>query len=337
MSKDSRHDGKERNGVIRFDLGSNETAPGQKAETVSSGIHKEPEGDGVSASVHGAEVVSPLCFMSLGSGSSGNCAYLGTRDEGVLIDAGVRYDLLMPKLESNGVKPEMLKGIILTHDHTDHIRAVYKILRLHKHMRFYCTPRLLHALMRHHSVSSKLKDYHVSIWKEIPFQLAGFTITAFETSHDAVDNMGFMLTRDGQNFVVATDMGRVTPRARHYMAQANYLMIESNYDLAMLHNGRYPAYLKARIYGDKGHLDNTLAAETVADIYGKHLKWVLLCHLSNDNNTPEIALTTMERALKSCGATVGDGSYDVDQRDRDIQLVALPRYDASPWFTLTEP
>ncbi|MBO7609858.1 MAG: MBL fold metallo-hydrolase [Muribaculaceae bacterium] len=273
-------------------------------------------------------------FMSFGSGSSGNCAYLGTFTSGILIDAGIDIDHVFDVLKLNGIFPYAVKGIILTHDHQDHVRYVYSYLRNNKHLRVYCTPKLLNGLLRRHNISRKLREYHEPIYKEIPFHLAGMTITAFETSHDGTDNMGFNIEIGNCNFVVATDMGIITPRAEYYMSKANHLMIESNYDSSMLTNGTYPEYLKSRVRGERGHLDNVVATRFVTDHYHEGLRNVFLCHLSNDNNRPEIACHTMTQALLERGVTVGDASNSPDQRNRDIQLYALPRFKASPLFVL---
>ncbi|MBR5029619.1 MAG: MBL fold metallo-hydrolase, partial [Muribaculaceae bacterium] len=180
---------------------------------------------------------SGVQFVSFGSGSSGNCAYLGTVNSGVLIDAGVDPEHVYHDLAANGIGINKVKGIVLTHDHADHIRYAFKLVKENKHLRIYCTPRLMGGLLRHHNVSSRIKDYQVSIFKEIPFYLAGMRFTAFETSHDAIDNMGFSVEIGDKTFVVATDMGIISERASHYMRQANFLMIESNYDRRMLDNG----------------------------------------------------------------------------------------------------
>lgn len=281
-----------------------------------------------------AEQWSGVQFVSFGSGSSGNCAYLGTVHSGVLIDAGVDPEHVYRDLAANGIGINKVKGIVLTHDHADHIRYAFKLVKENKHLRIYCTPRLMAGLLRHHNVSRRIKDYQVSIFKEIPFYLAGMKFTAFETSHDAIDNMGFSIEIGENTFVVATDMGLISERASYYMSKANFLMIESNYDRKMLDNGRYPEYLKARVRGDKGHLDNMVAAEYVANNYHEGLKWVFLCHLSNDNNTPEIALNAMSAALQKIGLSVGDGTNSLESRYRDVQVYALPRYDTSLWFVL---
>lgn len=277
---------------------------------------------------------SGVQFVSFGSGSSGNCSFLGNGNGGVLIDAGVDPDHVYRDLEANGIDISDVKGIVLTHDHADHIRYAYRIVRQHKHMRIYCTPRLMGGMLRHHNVSRRIKDYQVSIFKEIPFFLAGMKFTAFETSHDAIDNMGFSINIGDKTFVVATDMGVITERAEHYMREANFLMIESNYDRQMLDQGRYPEYLKARVRGEKGHLDNQVAAQFVASHYHDGLDWVFLCHLSNDNNTPDVALKAMSQALEARGLSVGDGSNAPSEQDKDVQVYVLPRYDSSQWFVL---
>lgn len=281
------------------------------------------------------ELGTGLAFISLGSGSSGNCSYIGTTQSGVLIDAGVDPQNVFDELRRNGISRDAVKGVVLTHDHQDHVRYVYKIVRdYNKQARIYCTMRLMNGMLRRHNISRRVKDYQVPIWLETPFKLCGMEFTAFETSHDGTDNMGFSIQMGNQNFVLATDMGVITPRAEYYMEQAHYLMIESNYDRTMLDTGRYPEFLKARVRGPKGHLDNEVAAQFVAQHYHSGLKWLFLCHLSNDNNTPEQALRTMRSALEQRGLTVGDASNAPDQRTRDVQLYALPRYDASPFFIL---
>ncbi|MGN0213263.1 MAG: MBL fold metallo-hydrolase [Muribaculaceae bacterium] len=277
-----------------------------------------------------------LRFMSFGSGSSGNCAYFGNDDGGVLIDAGVDIKFVFESLRKNGITSDKVKGILLTHDHGDHVRYAYNIVRRNSHIRLYCTPRLMNGLLRRHSVSRRIKDYQENVFKEIPFKIADFTITAFDTSHDGTDNMGFMIETDGQKFVVAPDMGVINARTAFYCKEANYLMLESNYDSRMLDEGSYPEYLKQRIRKETGHLDNKAAARFVAENYSEKLKYLFLCHLSNDNNTPEIALATMRAALEARGVTVGDCSNSLEMRDCALQLFALPRYDCSPLFVLTD-
>lgn len=276
---------------------------------------------------------SRLLFMSIGSGSSGNCAYIGDYEKGVLIDAGVDMKQVIDSLKANGIAISAVKGICLTHDHGDHIKGAYKLMSKHRHILLYCTPKTLSGIFRRHNVSRRIKDYHKPIYRETPFDLAGFKITAFDVSHDGTDNMGFLFEKDEHRFAVATDLGCVTDRVDYYMRQADYIMLESNYDRQLLVEGSYPEYLKARILANTGHLDNEDAARFVADIYTPQLKHVFLCHLSNDNNVPEIAVEKMTTALQQThNIKVGDGSESIDSRQSDIQITPLPRYDASRLF-----
>ncbi len=282
-----------------------------------------------------------LLFVSFGSGSSGNCAYIGAPGgRGVLVDAGVDPRKVLPALEANGLDIKKISGIILTHDHSDHVRYAYSLLRNNKHMLLYCTPRTLTGILRRSSLSRRIKDYHKPIYKEFAFEAAGLTITPFETSHDGTDNVGFDIDTGTRHFVVLTDTGYLTERAGHYIRMANYLMIESNYDVDMLHNGTYPPYLQARIESDQGHLDNrqaAAAAATVAVPHAEaHLSHVFLCHLSHDNNTPETAVSVMREALAGAGRNViaADRAVMPAPDTSDVLLAALPRFESSPLYVL---
>lgn len=279
--------------------------------------------------------INKLSFISFGSGSSGNCAYIGDSETGLLIDAGVDFSTVVSELRRNGIGMDRIKGILLTHDHSDHVRFVYAFVRKYRHIGVYCTPRTLNGLLRRHSISNRIKDYHHPIYKEHPFKIGSFEILAFEVLHDGTDNAGFYITRGNHHMTVATDLGCISERADYYMRQANYLMIEANYDQGMLATGPYAEYLKARIRSDNGHLDNAVAAEYLARIYTPQLRQIFLCHLSKDNNQPEIALRTVENALLSAGVKqVGDGSETPYARMAPVQLRALPRFESTGLITL---
>lgn len=275
-----------------------------------------------------------LKFISLGSGSSGNCAYIGDNEGGILIDAGVDNNIVVKELAQNGIKMDMVKAICITHDHGDHIRFAYSIVRRYRHIGIYCTPRTLNGIMRRHNISRRFKDYHRPIYQENPFSIDNFKITAFEVSHDGTENMGFFIENGNHRFAIATDLGCITPRVDFYMRQAQYIMIESNYDKEMLITGKYAEYLKARILADKGHLDNEVTARYIAEIYSPKLTHVFLCHLSNDNNTPNIALSTVSKPLFDRGIKIGDGTESAISNDADIQIATLPRHESSILYIL---
>jgi hypothetical protein len=274
-----------------------------------------------------------LNYISFGSGSSGNACYVGTDRGGVVVDAGIPAEDIEKALRANGIPMRNVRGLLLTHDHSDHVRYSYNLLRTHRHLSLFCTPRVLNGLLRRHSISKRIKEYHVPIFKEIPFKVGELEITAFDVPHDGSDNMGFSIEFADHRFVLATDLGAVTDRARYYMSRANYLVIEANYDETMLRNGRYPEYLKARIRTERGHLDNVDTAAFLSEIVNPELRYVFLCHLSQDNNTPEIALKTVRDALEARGVKVGSTDDTIFDRQTDLRLMALPRFDATRRFT----
>ena len=169
---------------------------------------------------------STLHFISFGSGSSGNCSYLGSADEGILVDAGIEPKQVVDTLKYNNIPASAIKGIFLTHDHGDHVRYVYTLTRMLR-TSIYCTPRVLSGILRKHSISRRVKDYHKPIYKEIPVKLAGLEITAFDVPHDGSCNSGYNISMGNTNFVIATDMGEIIPGAQRYMNEADFLMIES--------------------------------------------------------------------------------------------------------------
>ena len=258
--------------------------------------------------------------MSFGSGSSGNCSYIGDRSGGFLIDAGVDAKKVISSLHDNGISPDKIYGIILTHDHHDHISQAYALLRNHRNIRLFCTPRTLSGILRRHNISRRIRDYHTPIYKEHPFKLGNFELTPFEVMHDGADNAGYFITHGERSIAVATDLGCISPRVDHYMRLADTIVIESNYDLHMLMTGTYPEYLKARILAENGHLDNRVSAQFIADIYTPRLRNLYLCHLSHDNNLPRIAVDTFTEVL----ADIAPG----------LTPIPLPRYTSTPLYTL---
>lgn len=170
----------------------------------------------------------------------------------------------------------------------------------------------------------KLNGSAKIIEKETSLRLGHYHITSFEVPHDGTDNVGYAIEVGGKLFVIATDIGEITPTAARYICKANYLVLEANYDEEMLRMGPYPPYLKERIAGKRGHLSNTSAANFLAEHITEELKHVWLCHLSKDNNHPELAYKTIEYRLKSIGITIG----------KDIELTVLKRTTPSELYSL---
>lgn len=298
-------------------------------------LPEEEEGGELAAlDREGLQVSEAVRFMSFGSGSSGNCSYVGTLSCGMLIDAGVDNNRVVSELAANSIDPATIQGILLTHDHGDHVRYAYAILRRYKHMRLFATPKAMTGLLRRHNMSRRIKDYHAPIYKEFPFKIGPFTVTAFETSHDGTDNAGFHIEGCGTSFVVATDTGTMTARADHYIRRARHLMIETNYDAEMLRTGRYPVYLKARIASTSGHMDNADTARYLAAVTpAAGFRRIFLCHLSQDNNTPQKALSAVRHALEEAGVDIAP-SATAPAHDMRLHIAVLPRLESFPLTVL---
>jgi phosphoribosyl 1,2-cyclic phosphodiesterase len=275
----------------------------------------------------------PIYYMSFGSGSSGNCSYIGDQRSGFLVDAGVDAAKVEEALAANGIAMTAVKGICITHDHGDHVRYLYTLLRNHRHMLLYCTPKVLNGLLRRHSISRRIKDYHRAIYKEFEFKIGNFVLTPFDVLHDGTDNCGFHISHGASSMAIVTDLGSISERVEHYLSAVDFLVLESNYDPIMLKLGSYPDYLKARITNGHGHLSNPQSAEFLARIYSPRLRYLFLCHLSADNNTADLALEAHRKAMAEAHPEVRIGE---DDRENlwDMHLMALPRYDATRLFTL---
>ena len=253
-------------------------------------------------------------FLSLASGSSGNCYFLGTEQYGILIDAGIGVRTIRKVLKEYGLSLSMIRAVLVTHDHADHIKAVGYLGEKHG-IPVYSTPEIHRGINKSYCMTEKLSTSVRYLYKDTPFMLDDFRITAFEVPHDGTDNVGYCIEVDGKVFSFLTDLGCITPIAAQYILKANYLVIEANYDEEMLKMGPYPFYLKQRIAGPNGHMCNRDTAEFLAENMHEQLAHVWLCHLSKDNNHPELAYKTVELILRSKGVLVG----------KDVQLTALKR------------
>lgn len=243
-------------------------------------------------------------LISLSSGSSGNCYYLGTSSYGILIDAGIGMRTIKKYLREYGVAMETIVAVLVTHDHADHIKSLGGFGNKMS-IPIYATETVHFGIERSHYVTESLGNSRRFVEKEKTFQIKDFQITAFEILHDSIENVGYQIKFEGHTLVLATDVGCITDTLSHYASTANHLIIESNYDEEMLENGRYPSYLKKRITSGMGHLSNKITAQFLSTIYENKLDEIWLCHLSQDNNHPELAYKTIEIALAQNGVKVG--------------------------------
>ena len=262
-----------------------------------------------------------LNFCSLSSGSSGNCYYLGNEFHGILIDAGISASSIRKFLRDMDISMQTIMGVLISHNHTDHIRGLEVLTRKNKLPAF-----TTHAIWR--SILSPQKNISRDCIREIglqqKFHLAGFDIEAFPVCHDAPETIGFHICAGDKKITIATDLGHICQTAAPYIKEANLLVIESNYDEQMLMNGRYPYYLKKRIQSDHGHLGNLQTSVFLADIINDNLSHICLAHLSKNNNTPEKALQTLQQTFSEKGISLnGKHRISVLKRNSPTGMIRL--------------
>jgi len=262
--------------------------------------------------------MSKLFFLSLASGSNGNCYYIGTSAYGILVDAGIGVRLTKKILKENGINFDTIQAILVTHDHADHIKSVGGLGEA-LGIPVYATEKVHDGIRRSRFVEEVLTQCRRVVEKEVSFPIRDFKITAFEVPHDSSDNVGYSIEYKDQTFVILTDAGHITETIRAHVCNANHLVIETNYDEEMLKSGSYPAFLKERVSSSTGHLSNRNAADFIASIFSPRLKNIWLCHLSRDNNHPELAYKTVEYRLLQEGIKVG----------KDVSLATLKRMTPS--------
>lgn len=245
-----------------------------------------------------------LRFQSFGSGSSGNCYFIGNASSGILIDAGISVRTIRKHLRNIGLDFENLWGVFVTHDHADHIKAVGPIGEKHL-VPIYSTRQVHEGIQRSYCVTEKLYSSRKFIEKHETIEVGEFRITSFPVSHDSTDSVGYTVEYKEKRFTFATDLGFVSEEVAFHLAQADFMVLEANYDEEMLINGHYPAHLKNRIIAQTGHLGNDQAGKFLAENYNERLQHIFLCHLSKENNSPEMAFNTIEKHLKSKEIIVG--------------------------------
>lgn len=251
------------------------------------------------------EPLSPK-FLSLSSGSSGNCYFLGRfrgREcvDGILIDAGVSLRRLKAVFADEGISLDCIRAVLVTHDHMDHIRSLASYCKkLHKPV---CTSRVIsEALCGKSYCLSGLGVTPRVLEEDVSNEVAGFGVRYFIVPHDATQTVGYYievpLEDSLHRFFIMTDAGRVTDEAVRFASMAETVVFESNYDVDMLLAGPYTAQLKQRIMDGNGHLSNDECASALKRFCHSGLRNLFLCHLSENNNTPRRSYETVAAALE---------------------------------------
>ncbi len=262
-----------------------------------------------------------LCTIA--SGSSGNCTYINSHETHILVDIGISGKKVVQALTEIEVSPQDIQAIFITHEHGDHIKGVGIFSRKYN-TPIYATQKTW-TMLDNNNLIGKVESYNKKIiTPNIPIILGKLSIKAYPITHDAVEPVGYIFTRDNKKIAILTDVGCINSTIIQELSNCNGIMLEFNHDKNMLEVGNYPYPLKKRILGSYGHLSNDTAAKTLAHIYHKNMQWAVLAHLSSDNNIPDLAYLTAKNTLQENGIIIG----------KDLDLYIANKNSALPLLNI---
>lgn len=244
-----------------------------------------------------------LQFSVLASGSTGNALYVETKEHAFLVDAGLSGKQMDQLCKQIGRDLKNLTGILVTHEHTDHVKGVGILARKYN-LPIYANEKTWHAMER--SIGQISLEQKFTFKMESVESFGGLDIESFGVSHDAVEPMFYIFHYEGKKLAVITDTGYVSDRMKGKINNADVFVFESNHDVEMLRMGKYPWNTKRRILSDVGHVSNEDAALAMSDVIGDQTKRIYLAHLSKDNNMKELARMSVTQTLQTQGIIVGE-------------------------------
>lgn len=230
-----------------------------------------------------------VCVLS--SGSKGNSCFIETNESKILIDLGTTTSYVVNELDKIGVKPRDINAILVTHIHKDHINGLSTFIKKYDPL-IYVTNKLLMLL------EEEIGSFRYELYQDNSAIINDLRINLIRTSHDAGEQMGFILKDNKSSMVYITDTGYLNSKYFDLLSNKDLYVLESNHDVLMLKNGPYPYFLQQRVLGDKGHLSNEQCSNYLCKFIGDNTKTIVLAHLSEKNNTEEKALETLNNKLK---------------------------------------
>jgi phosphoribosyl 1,2-cyclic phosphodiesterase len=256
-------------------------------------------------------------FRALASGSSGNAYLLRTDRSTLLFEAGLAFPALYKHLLAEGINPAELSAVFISHEHRDHCQSAGDLTARYG-TPIYANEKVLRATGLHSEKAAAILD----VGK--PQRFGDVEVMSFGVFHDAVCPVGFVVRIGERTITLATDLGTPNQDVLDAVSQADLVVLESNHDHEMLRNSRYPTHLRRRVAGPNGHLSNTQAAGILVNQVKHEGVDVWLAHLSKENNTPALAVRTVQRSLKAVG--LGSVGVAVAQRDKpSVRWNGLPR------------
>ena len=261
-----------------------------------------------------------LKYCSIGSGSSGNCHYIGYKDTNILVDAGLSGKRITTGLDDINVDMENIKGIFITHEHSDHVQGLGTFAKKFN-LPVFVNQKTLDAMPKQ---KEKISEKNINIFKiEEKFEIGDLKIKPFSIPHDAANPCGFNIFKDNKKISIATDIGHMTRGILKNLEDSIFIMLESNYDPDVLMYSKYPYPLKSRIAGPNGHLSNELAGKTISHLLNSGLQQAILGHLSKQSNFPELAYKTVVDELMSTNYDENSLKLSVASRDMPGNIVKI--------------
>lgn len=259
-----------------------------------------------------------LC--SIASGSSGNCVYVGSEATHLLVDAGISGKRTESGLRELGLTLGDIDGILVTHEHSDHISGLGVIARKYG-IPIYATAGTLGAIRLSGSLGGLEDELFHEVREDRKFTIKDLTVNPMHISHDAAQPVGYRISYGNKRVAVCTDLGAYNDYTVECLKGMDALLLEANHDVNMLQVGPYPYYLKQRILGDRGHLSNENSGRLLCRILHDGLKAVFLGHLSKENNLPELAFESVRMEIN-----MGDNPY----RAGDFDIRVARRSEVTP-------
>ncbi|MCI8835849.1 MAG: MBL fold metallo-hydrolase [Ruminococcus sp.] len=258
-------------------------------------------------------------MCSIASGSSGNCIYIGSEQTHLLVDTGISKKRIDAGLKDLEIKGEELKGILVTHEHSDHIQGLGVFSRKYK-VPIYATQGTIEGIQSSSSLGKLPEGLLHPIQTDQEFLLGDLLVHPFSVSHDANAPCGYRITCGKKAAAVATDLGKYDAYVVDRLQGLDAVLLEANHDVHMLEVGGYPYYLKRRILGERGHLSNELSGRLLCDILHDGLQYIVLGHLSRENNYPRLAYETVKLEV-----TLGENAY----RGEELNMTVAKRDERS--------
>jgi phosphoribosyl 1,2-cyclic phosphodiesterase len=261
----------------------------------------------------------------LASGSRGNCTVLSSASASILVDAGLSCRETLKRMKAAGEDPHLLKAIVISHEHADHVAGLDVLARKLKipvyitEDTYHCWRKVVRDKDGRPVTLERREHFHAGR----SFMIGDITVTPFTIPHDAADPCGFTFKAQGVKIGIATDLGYLPFNVKNQLRGCDGLMIESNHDLEMLRNGPYPWMVKQRVMSRVGHLSNSALAEFFEKDYDGGASFLVLAHLSEHNNHPELARETAYKALGLRPNLFQSSALTLAQQDKPLQPLSL--------------